>query len=125
MRIPHIVLAGIMCAPACACAQAAAHIVVQYSAVAGFRHYEGRSVWADLKVGDRLDLLHEADNPHDPHAIRVEWRGRTLGYVPQHENSHLARQVQHGVRLEGRITRLQKSRNGRNRVSYEVFVPLR
>jgi hypothetical protein len=124
MRIARIMLACALYGPAHAHAEAAAHIVVQHSTLAGFRHYDGRSIWNDMNVGDRLDLFHEADNPHDPHAVRVEWQGRTLGYVPQHENSHLARQIRHGMRLEARVTRLQKSRNGRNRVSYQVLVPL-
>ncbi|HET9664860.1 MAG TPA: HIRAN domain-containing protein [Burkholderiales bacterium] len=107
-----------------AAADSSAYIVVQYSALAGFRYYEGRSVWEDMKVGDPLQLRHEADNPHDPHAVRVEWRGRPIGYVPRRENGHLARQLDHGVPLKARVTRLEKSRNGRNRVSYEIYVPL-
>jgi hypothetical protein len=112
--------------PCCAAvADATAYIVVQQSTLAGFRYYEGRSVWHDMRVGDPLDLAHEVGNPHDPHAVRVEWRGHTLGYVPRHENAHLARQMRHGALLRARVTRLEKARNGRNRVSYEVYVPLR
>lgn len=104
---------------------ATAHIVVQHSSLAGFRYYEAPRVWADMKVGDPLTLVRERDNPHDPRAIRVEWRGHTLGYIPRGENDHLARQLDHGVPLAARIIRLQKSRNGRNRVSYVVSVPLK
>lgn len=105
-------------------AEPTAYIVVQHSALAGFRHYEGGAVWNDMMVGDALQLAHERDNPHDPHAVRVEWRGRTIGYVPRGENSHLARQLGHGVPLQARVSRLEKFRNGRKRVSYVVFVPL-
>jgi len=107
-----------------AAAEPAIHIVVQHAALAGFRHYEGRSVWSDMRAGDPLVLVREADNAYDPNAVRVEWRGRTLGYIPGRDNVHLARQLDRGVRLAGRITRLDKSRNGRNRVSYEIYVPL-
>jgi hypothetical protein len=110
--------------PALAGAEPAAYIVVQHSALAGFRHYESDAVWDGMRVGDPLQLAHEHDNPHDPHAVRVEWRGRTIGYVPRQENSHLARQLGHGVPLKARVSRLEKSRNGRKRVSYEIFVPL-
>ena len=105
-------------------AEPTAYIVVQHSALAGFRHYEGDAVWGDMRVGDALQLAPERDNPHDPHAVRVEWRGRTIGYVPRGENSHLARQLGHSVPLQARVSRLEKSRNGRKRVSYVVFVPL-
>jgi hypothetical protein len=111
-------------APHLAEAEPTAYIVVQHSALAGFRHYAGSAVWDDMRVGDALQLAHERDNPHDPHAVRVEWRGRTIGYVPRGENSHLARQLGHGVPLQARVSRLEKSRNGRKHVSYEVFVPL-
>lgn len=107
-----------------AAGEPALHIVVQQSALAGFRHYEGRSVWDEMKPGDSVALVREADNVHDRHAVRVEWRGHMLGYVPRRENAHLARQLDRGVPLTGRITRLDKSRNGRNRVSYEIYVPL-
>jgi hypothetical protein len=82
-------------------------------------------VWEELKVGESLTLVRERDNPHDPDAVRLEWRGHTLGYVPRRENRHLARQIDYGARPTARITELQKSRNGRNRVSYEISVPLK
>lgn len=110
---------------ASALADATARIVVQHSLLAGFRYHQGRDLWADLKVGDPLTLVRESDNAHDPSAVRVEWRGRTLGYVPRRENVHLARQMDHGAPLAGRITGLHRARNGRNRVSYEISVPLK
>jgi HIRAN domain-containing protein len=106
-------------------ADATAHIMVQHSALAGFRYYEAPSVWEDMKVGDPLALVRERDNPHDSHAVRVEWHGHMLGYVPRGQNAHLARQLDHGAPVVARITRLRKSRNGRNRVSYVVSVPLK
>ncbi|HJQ61536.1 MAG TPA: HIRAN domain-containing protein [Burkholderiales bacterium] len=122
---PHLPLIVCMLgALAPAFAEPLVQVVVQHSALAGFRHYAGRSIWNDMKVGDPLALVRDVDNPHDAHAVRVEWRGHPIGYVPRRENSHLARQLDRGAQLAGRITRLEKSRNGRNRVSYEVFVPL-
>ena len=76
-------------------------------------------------MGDRLTLVREPDNPHDANAVRIEWKGRKLGYVPRRDNVHLARQMDLGAAVEGRITGLHKYRNGRNRVSYEISVPLK
>ncbi|OGA38840.1 MAG: HIRAN protein, partial [Betaproteobacteria bacterium RIFCSPLOWO2_12_FULL_62_13] len=77
------------------------------------------------RVGDRLTLVREPDNPHDANAVRIEWKGRKLGYVPRRDNVHLARQMDLGAAVEGRITGLHKYRNGRTRVSYEISIPLK
>lgn len=122
MKKAVLLLCGLLLAAAAG--EPALHIVVQQSALAGFRHYDGRNVWDALEPGDRIALVREADNAHDRNAVRMEWRGHMLGYVPRRENAHLARQLDRGVPLAARITRLDKSRNGRNRVSYEIFVLL-
>ena len=102
-----------------------ARIVVQDSPLAGFKYYEGKDVWSELRVGDALRLVRELANPHDANAIRVEWNGRMLGYVPRRDNSHLARQLDHGAAIEARITELKSQRNGRQLLSYEIFVQLK
>ncbi len=103
---------------------AEALIVVQRSSLAGFRHYDGREVWPEMKVGDRLELVRESDNPYDASAIRVAWRGRKLGYVPRRDNAAVARQMDHGAGLEARIAGLKESRNRSVRLEFEVVVPL-
>jgi hypothetical protein len=125
MRSARHIFVPLLLAGSPAWGDATAHIIVQRSSMAGFQYYEGRGVWKEMKVGEPLTLVRERDNPHDPDAVRLEWRGHTLGYVPRHENRHLARQIDYGAALTARITALQKSRNGRNRVSYEISVPLR
>ena len=112
-------------AGASALAESMARIIVQHSPLAGFRYYDGKSLWEEIKVGDALALVREPDNPHDGNAVRIQWNDRTLGYVPRRENAHLARQMDHGAMVEARITGLYKSRNGRNRVSYEISVPMK
>src|SRR5689334_7096787 len=103
---------------------ASARIVVQHAPLAGFVYYDGKDVWKDMKPGDRLSLLREPANPHDPNAVRIEWNGTMLGYVPRKDNPDLARQMDHGAAVEGRITALQPASNGRHRISYEIYVPL-
>jgi hypothetical protein len=102
-----------------------ARIVVQHAPLAGFVYYQGKAVWEHMKVGDALDLVREPQNPHDANAVRLEWRGHMLGYVPRHENADLARQMDHGARVHARITELTRHANGRHRISYEIYVPLR
>jgi hypothetical protein len=101
-----------------------ARIVVQNTPLAGFVYYDGKAVWEKMKVGDPLTLVRDPANPHDPNAIRLEWQGNMLGYVPRKDNADLARQIDFGAAAEARITALNKASNGRNRISYEISVPL-
>jgi len=103
---------------------AEALIIVQRSPLAGFRHYDGRELWRDMKAGDRLELVREPDNPYDAGAIRVEWRGRKLGYLPRRDNAAVARQMDRGVPLEARVTGLRENRNRSVRIEFEVVAPL-
>lgn len=110
-------------APAWA-AEAVARIRVQQSPLAGLRYYDGAVVWDGMRAGDALTLAREPDNPHDSAAVRIEWRGRMIGYVPRRENAQLARQMDLGAAASGRIVEMIRHRNGKRRLSYEILVPL-
>ena len=103
---------------------AEAVIVVQRSPLAGFRLYEGGEAWRHMAVGDRLQLVREGDNPYDANAIRVEWRGVKLGYVPRRDNAAVARQMDRGVMLEARVAALRENRNRSVRIEFEIVAPL-
>ncbi len=107
--------------PAAAHAQTV-RMLVQSSPLAGFRYHDAKAAWPDLAVGDRLDLVREPVNAHDPNAVRVEWRGRKLGYVPRAENAALAWAMDRGETVTARISALREHRNPRLRVEFEVFV---
>lgn len=98
--------------------------LLQQSPVAGFRYHEGKAVWEEMKVGDSLTLLREPDNPYDGNAVRVDWQGHPIGYVPRTDNEALARFLDQGMKAEARIVRLKKSRNSRQRVLFEVLLPM-
>ena len=120
-----LTIALLITSPAYAAETASARIVVQHAPLAGFVYYDGKAVWERMKKGDRLTLVREPSNPHDANAIRIEWQGQMLGYVPRRDNADLARQMDLGARSEGRITALSKAANGRNQISYEISVPLK
>ncbi len=105
-------------------AQPAARILVQSSPVAGFQFHEGKRVWDKLKIGDALSLMREPENAHDARAVRVEWNGHMLGYVPRAENEAIARQLDSGNKLEARIVRLTRHRDPWKRIEFEVFLKL-
>ncbi len=116
-----LALALALAAPAPAPAQAV-KLLVQSSPLAGFRHHEAAAAWRELRVGDRLELVREPANPHDPNAVRVEWRGRMLGYVPRAENAVLAWAMDRGETVGARISALREHPNPRLRIEFEVFV---
>jgi hypothetical protein len=121
--VPRRTLAGlVLLAVALAAPAQTVKLLVQSSPLAGYRYAEAAQVWPELKVGDRLDLVREPDNPHDRNAVRVDWRGRKLGYVPRAENEGLAWAMDRGETVSARISRLQAHRNPRLRIEFEVFV---
>lgn len=118
-------LAGMLHFPVAAqTPEVSASILVQSSLLAGFRYYDAGALWDEMKVGDALELVREPDNPHDANAVRVEWRGYQLGYVPRRENADVARQIDRGSQVKARISRLQMSRSPSRRIEFEVYVDL-
>jgi len=105
-------------------AETQAHILLQDSPLAGFQYHQGKVHWEEMKVGDELALVREPDNPYDAKAIRVDWHGMKLGYVPRRENTDIARIMDNGTRLVARISRLMESRDPWQRLRFEILVPL-
>ena len=77
-----------------------------------------------LIVGDPLTLIREPDNRHDRNAIRVEWRGHKLGYVPRAQNAVVAAAMDAGDRLSARVSSLSDNKNPWLRVAFEVYLDL-
>jgi len=77
-----------------------------------------------MREGDRMALIREADNPHDASAVRIEWRGQKLGYLPRAENRAVAAAMDRGEAVAARIAKLREHRNPWQRMLIEVFVVL-
>jgi hypothetical protein len=97
-------------------------LLVQSSPLAGFRYGEADALWPRLRVGDALELVREHGNAHDANAVRVEWQGRKLGYVPRRENAAVARGLDRGAPLRARLTRLDEHPNPARRIEFEVYI---
>jgi len=97
-------------------------LLVQSSPLAGFRYADAAAVMPELQHGDALDLVREAENPHDPNAVRVEWRGRKLGYVPRRQNAAVAWGLDRGTPLRARVSRLAEHPNPARRIEFEVYI---
>lgn len=100
----------------------AVRLLVQSSPLAGFRYHAATEVWHELRVGDRLELAREPDNPHDRSAVRVLWRGRVLGYVPRRENAALAWALDRGTPLRARISALSERATAARGLRFDVYV---
>lgn len=74
--------------------------------IAGFQYHGGPQVLSQMTVGDGLVLQTEPDNRHDPKAIRLEWQGCFVGYVPRSQNRLLCRLLAQGARLRGEIVQV-------------------
>lgn len=57
--------------------------------VAGFAYYDGLDVIDELKLVQKVDLAYEANNPHNPEAIVILYKGKKLGYVLSAKNDFL------------------------------------
>ncbi|GAB1407134.1 hypothetical protein MASR1M8_10530 [Thermomonas brevis] len=88
--------------------------------VAGIGYANALDCLDEIVVGDPLELVREPANPHDPNAIRIEWSGRKLGYVPRRSNAGLARLLDRCAMLDARLTRVERAGQGWPVVEFRV-----
>lgn len=103
-------------------AEVRSHIVLGALPVAGFQYYAGRAEWDGLQVGDSLKFVRESDNAYDSNAVRIEWHGEKLGYVPRTGNAEIARLLDQGKMVSGRIVNLHKGRSHWQRILFEALL---
>jgi hypothetical protein len=63
-----------------------------------------------------------ADNPADPDAVAVFWRGRKLGYLPRSENLVTARVLGRQRRLSARVRNLVPAAEPNARLRLDVLM---
>lgn len=103
-------------------AQQRRRILIQVSPLAGFQYHAGEELWPQLAVSQSLALVREPDNPHDADAVRIDWRGHKLGYLPRAENVAVAQMLDRGERLQARIVALREASDPWQRVAIDVFL---
>jgi hypothetical protein len=128
MRFLQIsLLSGLFLLPALPGAAESVKIRVQSSPLAGSQYYAMSEAWPEIKLGDRLTLKREPDNRHDRQAIRVDWHGQQLGYLPRAENRAVAAALDGGEKLEARVSKLRplsETLDPWRRIEIEVFLIL-
>ncbi|HZR03326.1 MAG TPA: HIRAN domain-containing protein [Burkholderiales bacterium] len=106
------------------CESVETQILVHSGLTAGLRYHDAKAVWNRLRVGDYVALVREPTNPVDGNAVRVDWEGYTLGYLPRADNAAIARQLDRGAALQARITQLAKHRNHRLKLGIDIFLKM-
>lgn len=61
-------------------------------------------------VGD-FSLVREPENPHDLFAVRVECCSMHIGYIPQIMSKEVADTMDNGLKLAGKLNRVNSSPN--------------
>jgi len=115
-------LLGLAALPALSWAKPPRQFLIQHCPLAGFQHHEGEALWNLIAVGDTLELAREPANPHDPNAIRIDWNGRKLGYIPRSQNGGTARMLDEGRQLHARIAGLKTASTLWRRVDVEIWL---
>jgi len=97
-------------------------ILLLRTRVAGFHYHQGPALQDRLRPGQSLDLVREPANAHDGDAVRIDWRGHTLGYLPRHHNHAPARLLDQGETLHAEIAELDFGEDPWRPVVADVFL---
>jgi len=97
-------------------------VIIQHTMLTGFRHHAAPRLWQALHKRALLTLVREPDNPHDPDAVAICWRGQKLGYVPRGENLVIARLLDRQRRLSARIEGLAAHDERNRRIRLAVLM---
>ena len=95
-------------------------IELQHSPVAGFQYHHGESLWSRLRPGVPLGLVREPNNPYDPRAVRIEFDGVKIGYVPRAENATIAHLMDSGRHVSASILAVRESSHPWDRIEVSL-----
>ena len=115
-------LIGISIAVPAARAAVIRKVELQRSPVAGFQYHQAEAIWPLLMVGTSLGLVREPENPHDPRAVRIDWQGQKLGYMPRIDNAAASQLLDRGESVSAAITALNVSANPWERIEFAVYL---
>lgn len=93
---------------------------LQISSLAGFQYYQGETIWPQLTTGQFVTLVREIGNRYDERAVRVDWQGHKLGYLPRIDNAAVSQLIDRGEKISALIVGLKKSNNPWDRIEVEV-----
>ena len=72
--------------------------------VAGWRYYDGESIFNQLRIGDVLDFSLDPENPEDHKAVAIwSMNGEKLGYIPAFYSAWMFEVIQKSATYQARI----------------------
>ena len=92
--------------------------------IAGFQNHEGPAVLRELKVGTPLALVRDVKNIFDRYAIRLEYQGRHVGFIPREQNRTVAELLEQGAPISCSITEVDRDAKLWEAVRIEVSIPV-
>lgn len=116
--LAHIALAG---APTTLRAKRTYRLETFY--IAGYRFHEGLGLEHELGFGTPLNVVFEPENPHDVKAIRLEYQGANIGYIPMRLNHTLANLLSQGAPLVAQVIMVNREEPPWHRVKVEIAIP--
>ena len=99
----------------------AAHADRLCAPVAGYAYALDPERETRFAAGQPLTLVREPDNPHDPRAIRLEWQGEKIGYVPRPDNIAYAQRLDAGEAVAARISEFSPQAPPWKRLWFEIM----
>lgn len=76
--------------------------------IAGFQYSRGPKLVSGMRAGQPLALVPEPQNAYDARAVRIDWRGVKIGYVPRRENGGLHALLNGGAPVAAHIAAVQR-----------------
>lgn len=92
--------------------------------ISGAQHWDAAKVLGKLKVGDKIDLVAEPDNPYDPNAVALYAHGAKLGYFPAEHNELISLFMYYGHPdvLEARLLKVDPEADPWDQLRFGLYV---
>lgn len=113
---------SVLCSVLAINAQAAGKILVHTCPLAGAQFHALGQLHDQIQVGDELRLVRDPQHKHDALAIRVEWQGQMLGYIPRADNPALAAVMDQGHPLTASVATVRNASNPWQRMEIHLYL---
>ena len=92
--------------------------------VAAFTYNQGCEVFSQLKVGKKIRLVREDENPYDHNAVAIFFGDTHIGYIPRRQNETIAKFLDLGYEdiFEGRIQSGDPTAHPEEQVSVVIYL---
>lgn len=91
--------------------------------LAGFTYYDGPFCFKKLKIGKKLKLVLEPNNPYDSNAVAIYYKEHKLGFIPKTENKFPSKLLRAGLNcLEAVVQRKDAAEHPENQIQIVLYL---